>query len=107
MVSHELTKELGHAGFPFDHQWVGSERRCTKCGQFEDRHPEFCYPTLPELIDACGDDFEVLGNEETAQGREWVAISFHSHCYARGLEPEEAVARLWLILHANTQAGSA
>jgi hypothetical protein len=76
-------------------------RCCAKCGQFENRYPELCYPTLSELIDACGDEFDALAHRETTEGGEWVALSFHSHRHARSAEPEEAVAHLWLALYAN------
>src|ERR1700730_1687001 len=97
MISYKLAKALKEAGF--QHDWGDWDGKLIKDQSF--------YPTLCELIDACGDEFEALAHEETAEGGEWVAMSFHSHRHARGGEHEEAVARLWLVFYAKTQGGSA
>jgi hypothetical protein len=54
------------------------------------------YPTLSELIEACGKDFEMLVQRNAGQC--WGAVG-GVHGDVRGSTPEEAVARLWLALH--------
>jgi hypothetical protein len=80
--------------------------------------PRVAIPTLSELIEACGKTYtDGLGEGELElywMGNEWVAVFMESIYHesfvsddGRGSTPEEAVARLWLALHANTDAGTA
>lgn len=52
-------------------------------------------PALPDLIEACGNDFARLFVEKTI----WTAQSKDPEKYVLADSPEEAVARLWLALH--------
>ena len=55
-------------------------------------------PTLSELIEACGDDFESLIKTKTKDGYEWNARSYNY--FTTGFKtPEEAVVKLWLKLN--------
>jgi len=56
-------------------------------------------PTLPELIDALGDDFGVLERSDDPDApHRWMALSADSMVTRSGDTPEEAVAKLWIAL---------
>lgn len=97
-MNYELAKELKDAGFP----QTDEPNICGHCG---DGGPdtEVRYPTLSELIEACGDRFaslirknggwesnsKFLSNKDgTVDAHNWI-----------GSTPEEAVTRLWLALN--------
>ena len=95
-MNYELAKQLRDAGFP--KEIVLSNNPSSHCE----------YPCLTELIAACptnmGKATFVLGSAN--QGKEWVACYF-DFAMNRGAEfnesastPVEAVARLWLAIHA-------
>jgi hypothetical protein len=92
-MTYDLAKKLKDAGFP--HDWCEG----TGCPQ----HP---YPSLSELIEACGKDFrklEYVLHEEFKTGVPmWYAYEFNKfrNLNASGPTPEEAVANLWLALNA-------
>ena len=96
-IDYKLAKELKDAGFP-QHQPCGSE----------------CYiPSLSELIEACGDDFENLVRTDEKNLGVWfraymtedafdeLGIPCVRDCdgFEGGDTPEESVARLWLELN--------
>ena len=55
--------------------------------------PEAYFPTLSELIEACGENFGSLDKQHDG----WLAsANFDQSCFAK--TPAEAVARLWLAL---------
>ena len=93
VLSYELAKELKDAGYP------GLEYLHTL--------REEIYPTLSELIEACGDS--IMGiyfkadNPEgrvSAWTRRWLTDDQLDKDVERyGHTPEEAVARLWLALN--------
>jgi hypothetical protein len=98
-MNYELAKKLKEAGFPL--KWV------TPITEKETDYPLFAFneswckePTLSELIEACGEEFEsiIYSNK-----KEWYAYGsskgvIHDN-ESRGLTPEEAVANLWLELN--------
>jgi hypothetical protein len=110
-MNYELAKQLREAGFPnirvgeyFDHRigshsddYGGSSDAPCHCN--EDK-----YPTLSELIEACGD---CLSHIKKYNGQWWAV----SHCGHVGHEPggnnleeadpviDVAVAKLWLALN--------
>ena len=91
-MNTEPEKELKDAGFP--HERCNTERvYCEDPAHF---------PTLSELIEACGDKFQRLETPIKATKREktwWYAHSTEPEDFTVGDTPEEAVARLWLALN--------
>lgn len=109
-MDYDLAKKLKDAGFPqkngqaFGGSLVESERGL----EFEFDGSETVYtPTLEELIEACGDSFEVLEQRtnwsKTFEYRHprdlWAAGCSPKHQIWYGSTPIEAVANLWLALH--------
>ena len=97
-MKYELAKKLKDAGFKVESHdcW---EKGCQS-------NDGVCYPTLSELIEACGkmslfsyrgqkvwqaEGGELYVNKETMQGGYKIRVI--------GLTPEEAVAELWLALN--------
>jgi hypothetical protein len=81
MIAKELAKQLQDAGFPLARSGKGGKR---------------ADPTLSALIEACEPNHFTLEQERDEQ--KWIARQRGRG--AGGSSPEEAVARLWLILHA-------
>jgi hypothetical protein len=88
-----LARRLQDAGFPQGgkgdviHDWVT---------RTDDGHGFNYYsPTLEDLINECGDDFDLLTRNERGL---WVAKSRIKHA-AHGSTAKEAVALLWLVLN--------
>jgi hypothetical protein len=101
MISQGLSKEMKDNGFPqyWDSHWFynkDGERQFTGDLEYsEDMRSACCViPTLSELIELCGPNFAALYQ---ASGR-YAARGFDSEV-ARGETPDEAVARLWLLLN--------
>ncbi len=93
-MNYELVKELKDAGFPLTHH----EGECKRNDCYE---PQLCQsvPTLSELIAACGGNFYTL---TLGLLSEWTAYGAHYNLekvHGIGSTPEEAVARLWLVLN--------
>jgi len=80
MIAKELAKQLQDAGFPLDQSGKGGKR---------------ADPTLSALIQACEPNHFTLEQEDE---QKWIARQRGRG--AGGSSPEEAVAHLWLILHA-------
>lgn len=98
-MDYKLAKELKDAGFP-QHSVDGIHlKECL-------HEPALCFPTLEELIEACGDEFDWLVHypERTGLGKEnFVKKSAYWLCIGNrnpyeGATPTEAVTRLWLAL---------
>lgn len=87
-MNYELAKQLKDAGFP----WPTDKEKYDIC----------CWePTLSELIEACGNNFELLTSRSV--GIKWRADSWpwgtlKKNVEGKGDTPEEAVARLWIEL---------
>ena len=89
-ISYELAAELKGAGFP--------QSPPTNPHLHPDYRDGVKFPTLSELIEACGDEFIGLRRHKIA-GVEGVIrwqIEMRPVLYKT---PEEAVARLWLALN--------
>jgi hypothetical protein len=94
-MNFELIKKLKDAGLSLHQRDIEEGTR-------------YHLPSLEELIEACPTDIGkatfVLGSAN--QGKEWVACYFDfatnrgSDFYETGTTPVEAVAKLWLALHA-------
>ena len=110
-MNYELAKELKDAGFPFKAPFKEQEDlyfRGVKNAIVVIENCVFGWPTLSELIEACGNRFASLklGTkriDETKISNWWYAYS-GTDIDANGFEadgstPEEAVSRLWLVLN--------
>lgn len=103
-MNYALAKELKDAGFPqgeyvrcrcmFPEERKGSDGKAKLVYSHDE--PSVYVPTLSELIEACGDDFNSLVQRNAHQC--WGAMGT-GHYDERGPTPEEAVARLWLALN--------
>lgn len=87
---YQLALELKNAGFPQKKHSVNYN------GDL------LTYPSLEELIEACGNDFILLSKSITGPGEHWIAVGgkwdSKTQHERRGETPKEAVARLWLTL---------
>ena len=99
-MDYELAKQLREAGWPQDmglRPIVSARSRNYTALMLEKDEPVF--PTLRELIDACGDGVDALIRDDSG----WDAYSGYAVDYYSlkeyGETPEEAVARLWLELN--------
>lgn len=115
-MNYELAKKLKDAGFP---QYGEGEKYCEP--QWRARKIDFnfvscdCdhttdeayFPTLGELIEACGDEFNCLFKHPEEEWRAGYAVSEVEAGFGfanrtkigDGSTPEEAVANLWLQLN--------
>lgn len=87
-MKYELAKELKDAGL------VWEERNQLSFSRAE------TYPTLSELIEACGEHFAFLAKND--DGTEWFATAEHlgvGSYKSKAITPLEAVARLWLKMN--------
>lgn len=93
-MNYELAMELAKAGFPNHGQ---ADRQLCYSNDIP-----FSYPTLEELIEACGEDFQGLMRVDKEYGG-WAAcknlMDANYDKFANGNTPSEAVARLWLALN--------
>lgn len=96
MINYELAKELKDAGFPQIHVNYETKGTATAMTRY---YMGVYYPTLSELIGACGDEFVELikMNKEDDVNYGWEAGTDGYRIV--GNTPEEAVARLWLELN--------
>jgi len=120
-MTYGLALELKNAGFKSEHQMdMDTASFCVRCPYFEEYQPnyggiepnkgfiEMCYPTLSELIEACGDNenrFIRLQSYYDKNDLMWQAddnggfIIRDDIVSGTGSTPEEAVAKLWLELN--------
>jgi hypothetical protein len=100
-MNYELLAKLRDAGFP---QKEGSLDRMAEDAPGDIPPYRWAYyPTLEELLEACGDKFYNL--KKSFGGNHWDAASLmpvtatDEQIIALGPTPIEAVARLWLALN--------
>ena len=107
-MDYELAKRLKDAGFKFVR---GTGHILLPTGDVSDENPIIPYPTLGELIEACGHGFRALLYEDPTGP--WTALAMTDYKPLRvdleelhktqargsGSSPTEAVARLWLALN--------
>jgi hypothetical protein len=116
-MTYELAKELKDAGWPqlgdgnvivLDWPLPQSDQTVTVIPwplyvhNPMPNHEVVYAPTLSELIDACGEDFEAVRKVtlEFDHTHYWLAETDNKRWIAcKGLSPTEAVARLWLALN--------
>lgn len=122
-MDYELAKELKNVGFPqmgdgkalvlhsadmFEDEGEQSmaviswERYVLIAPEFKDREV-FYWPTLSEIIEACGDNFyQLVRNDEEYESKVWGwYASQHTGMGGQtdgGKTPEIALARLWLLM---------
>lgn len=91
-MDYALAKQLKDAGF--DQTYRGTTWRNREIEEVK-------YPTLEELIEACGKDFETLERLGEGGDFEWYATmrSYNDGERVYGKTPIEAVAKLWLELY--------
>lgn len=101
-MNYELAKKLKEAGFPESDGWFDKGTR------FIDRESGTKVPTLPELIEACGEEFGGLAlGGKRGEARFGDAVFEGYRAWGKNIEtplvgydtPEEAVAQLWLALN--------
>lgn len=104
-MNYELAKKLKDAGFSF------IECHLETCpyvgGSLDDSGKNYHYPSLEELIEACGEEFKgLIYGESYEVGKPWGAyrIILGYECglnspETEGSTPSEAVANLWLELN--------
>lgn len=101
-MNYKLSKQLKDAGFPQDgdgkpYSIVAELRGEDICS---DGKENVYYPTLSELIEACGDGYFSLESYQAKDGTtRWLAIKGINFELTTGKTPEEAVAKLWLELN--------
>lgn len=103
-MNYELAKQLKDAGFP--HHWC-SEDDCSCLVNGDSTKGTACFPTLEELIEACGKRFSILHMRHRGASAAWGNHKWHAaaeptsedsnHVFADS--PTEAVALLWLALN--------
>lgn len=93
-MDYKLALELKEVGFPHKHQF-DAESECIYGANNVGEDHTVCYPSLSELIAACG-VFDALIC--TNRKPNWTATDGNGHD-GEGDTPEEAVARLWLALN--------
>jgi hypothetical protein len=105
-MDYELAKKLKEARFPQESvDWYFAQSKKDKWelysgGETPLEMPWYKSPSLPELIEACGEKFENLTLEDGKwQCNYWIdqegGAEFRD---SEGSTPEEAVALLWLSL---------
>ena len=109
-MTYELAKKLKDAGFP--KTWWGT----MELPDHPEEMKQHWYPTLAELIEACGDDMVALQRAEVydapyyeVEKGGWEAVSKWEDYYppqidenfpfGKGATAEEAVGALWLSLN--------
>lgn len=106
-MNYELAKKLKEAGFPQSGQWGDITDVNNRVVGFVNKTATHVVPTLSELIESCGTNFDTLtlSTKQTgyAQVSDWWYAT--AKCdkdaippMAEGETPEEAVANLWLAL---------
>jgi hypothetical protein len=122
-MKYELAKELANAGF-MPRSYVGARFYRSVASRRKGAMPEhevmtqvfddltfepplYIYiPTLEDLIEACGREFRTLDRDASGGKIEWLCNNYirenddGSGDIIVGKSPVEAVARLWLRLHA-------
>ena len=100
-MNYELAKKLKDAGFPMPLSAIDERVR----EAFGENGKVYLFPTLSELIEACGKDFGMLINMSSDNKQKFEAYSdtdygpSPSGLKGNGATPEEAVANLWLALN--------
>jgi len=95
----KLAKQLKDAGFPYDDKYGNKRTNCWYDLDNPNNSVEF--PTLSELIFACGEGTFHITNNEYVKNSWYAQLSRGEKVWQTGVDsytPEEAVAKLWLKL---------
>lgn len=101
-MKHELVKQLKDAGFPQEGEGktMFCENHKGPCNEYDSPCNKIYIPTLSELIEACGYDFHLLEKElNTPDYWRCLTIINGKEIRTKGINPEEAVAKLWMELN--------
>ncbi len=101
-MKYELAKKMKDAGFPFNEWFLEEHSGQSSTLQWENKDWQF--PTLSELIEACGSDFHCLVHNTNAgidcEGNFWsVGRDSLVKNWVNGATPEETVANFWLEIN--------
>lgn len=104
MISHELLLALKNAGFPQEGHGLNSDLLDMAGNSSVNVFRESVYdPTLSELIESCGNEFELLSLEyikdEGFNDSRFIWWANSKNHRMAGTSIEEAVANLWLSLN--------
>ena len=96
-MNKDLAQHLKDSGFPQGEANDGVFEKCKNRDDME-HYVEFYFPTLSELIEACGDVGLLLKNRK--HYKDWICDAFVNGDIVRSIgdTPEEAVIKLWLEL---------
>ncbi len=104
-MNYELAKALKDSGY-----YKGREFQCMKEDlkkypnkpyAFEGQDAVYC-PTLEELLEACGNEFETLYKHQfgwLAKGTKRTSVVSFFPCDGNAENPTDAVVKLWLALN--------
>ena len=107
-MQYELAKELKDAGFPqLDYSCILQDLEDVAIQDKNDSSVWYYKPTLSELIEACGENFELTDCfgvlRDVESNKLWLARKHYGiekpPELGDGATPEEAVAKLWLALN--------
>ena len=101
-MNYELAKRLKDAGFPQTKSQYGEYYITGSPGTFLGLIPRnddiLTFPTLEELIEACGDNLMSIDNIDSRVSM-WRSVTPFPHKAFFGTSPIEAVAGLWLAIN--------
>lgn len=101
-MKYDLALELYKNGFPQDGIYEDGRENFVID---DDNIPEedwiiFLNPTLSELIEACGSNFKKLWRHSNGNWTAHAGTKINKDSFQKdGATPEEAVAKLWLVLN--------
>ncbi|SRR5258708_30809905 len=101
-MTYELVKKLKDAGFILQEELGDYDHHRSPHLQIDGK--EFYIPTLPELIEACGEITLKKTRDALCEGEKVETFVYEAYTDEKsclGATPEEAVANLWLALNQN------
>jgi len=102
-MTYTLAKQLKDAGFPVGEQGRWYDDHGNQFYPDNDDPDVLYFPTLSELIEACGNvEFELHNGEKaTGDWGTWYAAGFKADDFysVEGETPKEVVTKLWLALN--------
>lgn len=98
-MEKELALELKRKGYPQDVHKHGGEYFYNQVPEPNER---YIMPTLSELIEVCGEDFQCLTRGIDKWMASFISDETNEYTVLSGATPEEAVARLWLAINNKT-----